>query len=286
METVKWPLRKLDSFQQKHKPTAFTAAVFKKYADDDGGYLAALITYYAFLSLFPLLLVATSAVHFVLKNQPELQSRVIDAINNYFPALSDDLQSSILGFDTSGFALVFGVLITIYGVRGGAATIRYTFNRIWKVPKEKQIGFPLSALHSLLIVLVGGGGLVLAAILSSYAAGLTDAAAYRLIPIAVSFLTLVCVFYLVFSLGINSREPTRKDLFISALSAAIGIQILQFVGFYLVTHQLQSLSTLYGAFAVVLGLLFWIYLQAQVLLLAAFAGAVHAKRLWPRRLIS
>lgn len=285
MEKIKWPLEKLDRLQQKYKSTAFTAAVFKKYANDDGGYLAALITYYVFLSLFPLLLVASSAIHLLLGSFEGLENRIIEGINTYFPAMSENLQKSIKNFPGSGLALVFGILITIYGTRGGAATLRYTFNKIWSVPKESQLGFPLSIPHSLLIVLVGGGGVVLAAVLSSYAAGLTDAFAYRLIPLAISFFTLVGVFYLIFSLSINSREPTRKDLLVSALVAAIGVQVLQLIGGYLVTHQLRNLSSLYGTFALVLGLLFWIYLQVQVLLLAAFAGVVHARKLWPRNLI-
>lgn len=282
METIKWPLRKLDRLQQRIKPIAFSAAVIKKYNDDDGGRLAALITYYGFLSLFPLLLVATAAIHLFLGNYEGFQNRVLDGINTYFPAMGEILQKTIRGFHASGLALVLGVLVTLYGARGGAATIRYGFSQIWNVPKEKQLGFPLSAVHSLLVVLIGGGGLVLAAVLSSYAAGLTDAFIYRLIPFSISFLTLVGVFYLVFSLSINSREPTRKDLLVSAIAAAIGVQALQLIGGYLVTHQLKSQSSLYGTFAVVLGLLFWIYLQVQVLLLAAFAGAVHARRLWPR----
>jgi inner membrane protein YhjD len=286
MEALKWPLKKLDNLQRKFKPTAFAAAVVKKFNDDDGGYLAALITYYVFLSLFPLLLVVSSSTHFFFQNYPDFQEKITQAINDYFPAISGDLQNSIQGLQGSTWTVVIGLLIALYGARGGAAALRYTFNKIWRVPKDKQLGFPLSILHSLLIVLVGGGGLVIAAMLSSYAAGLTDATYYRLIPLAVSFITLVGVFYLVFSLSINSREPTRKDLLVSAISAAIGVQILQLIGGYLLTHQLKSLSSLYGAFAVVLGLLFWIYLQVQVLLLAAFAGAVHAKRLWPRKLIS
>ncbi|HEY5549858.1 MAG TPA: YihY/virulence factor BrkB family protein [Candidatus Saccharimonadales bacterium] len=286
MESLKWPLKKLDRLQQRFKPTAFAVAVIKKYNDDDGGRLAALITYYGFLSLFPLLLVATSAIHLFLGGFEGLQDRIIDGINTYFPAMGETIQKSIKVFPGSGLALVFGILVTVYGARGGAATIRLTFNQIWSVPKEKQLTFPLSVIHSLLIVLVGGSGLVLAAVLSSYAAGLTDVFIYRLIPFTISFLTLIGVFYLVFSLSINSREPTRKDLLVSAIAAAIGVQILQLIGGYLVTHQLKSATSLYGTFAIVFGLLFWIYLQVQVLLLAAFAGAVHAKRLWPRRLIA
>jgi len=95
---------------------------------------------------------------------------------------------------------------------------------------------------------------------------------------------LIFVFYLVFVLGTNSREPSRRDLLISAVIAAIGVQILQIIGGYLLTHELKNLSDLYGAFSVVLGLLLWIYLQVQVLLLAAFSGVVHARKLWPRSL--
>jgi YihY family inner membrane protein len=269
MEALKRPLIKLDKLQQKIKPVAFIAAVFKKYSDDEGGHLAALITYYGFLSLFPLLLVAT----------------LLEGINTYFPALSQNLQESISGFHRSGLALMLGVLATIYGARGGASTLRYSLNKIWRVPPEHRINFPLSIAHSLFVVFVGGVGFVTAAVLSSYAAGLTDVGAYRLVPFITSLLILIAVFYLIFTLTVNSRDATRKDLFISALLAAIGVQILQSIGGYLLTHQLQSLSAVYGTFAVVLGLLFWIYLQAQVLMLAAFAGVVYAKRLWPVRLL-
>lgn len=286
MAKPKQLLEELDSFQQRHRPLAFSVAVIKKYSDDEGGHLAALITYYGFLSLFPLLLVATTAVQLFLKRHEHLRERVTDAISNYFPIIGQDLQSSVHSFHKTGLALFIGILITLYGARGGADAIRHAFNTIWKVPKEIRPGFPVSVLNSLLIILAGGGGLVLASVLSSYAAGLAHVFTFRLVPFLISLLILVGAFYQVFSLGINSREPTRKDLLLSAVSAAVGVQILQLVGGYLLIHELRNLSNLYGAFAVVLGLLFWIYLQVQVLLFAAFAGAVRAKRLWPRKFFS
>ena len=126
---------------------------------------------------------------------------------------------------------------------------------------------------------------MLASVLSSYAAGLAHVFTFRLVPFLISLLILIGAFYQVFNLGINSKEPTRKDLLVSAIAAAVGVQILQIIGGYLLTHELKHLSNLYGTFAVVLGLLFWIYLQVQILLFAAFAGAVHARRLWPRKII-
>ncbi|HEX5395403.1 MAG TPA: YihY/virulence factor BrkB family protein [Candidatus Saccharimonadales bacterium] len=281
MDKIKWPLKTADKLQQRFKPVAFTAAVIKKYSEDDGGRLAALITYYGFLSLFPLLLVATSLIHILLTNNQELQDRIINGITDYFPSISPALQTSIQGFHSSGLALLLGILFTLYGARGGAAAIRFAFNQIWQVPKKDRLGFPQSIINSFLIIFVGGGGLILAAVLSGYAAGLNHTHAYKLIPFAISYGILIGIFYLVFSLGISSTEPSRKDLLVSALAAATGAQILQIIGGYLVSHQLQHLSSLYGTFAVVLGLFFWIYLQAQILLLATSAGAVRSKRLWP-----
>ncbi len=285
MEKIKSALKSLDKFQQRHKTIAFPAAVFKKYGEDEGGHLTALITYYSFLSLFPLLLAVASATQIFLKNNEHLRAKVIESISHYFPVISDELQSNIHTMHKTGIALLIGILVTLYGARGGADAIRHAFNQIWHVPRKTRPGFPASVLNSLLIIFVGGGGLVLASTLSGYASGLNPLLSFRVLPIAISFITLVGVFYLVFSLGITSRQPRRRDLFFSALIAAIGVQVLQIIGFYLISHELRNLSNLYGAFAIVLGMIFWIYLQVQVLIFAALSGAVRAKRLWPRSLI-
>ena len=284
MSKLKALLQKFDRYQQSHRTLAFTTAIIKKYIDDDGGRLAALITYYGFLSLFPLLLAATTAAKLFLIESDFFQDSLSKTINEYFPVLGDYLQSNISGFNETGLALVVGLLVTTYGVRGGASAVRYALNQIWDVPVRSKLRFPASTANSFLIILVGGGGLLVATILSSYAAGLTDGSLFRLVPYPISFSILIFVFYLVFVLGTNSREPSRRDLLISAVIAAIGVQILQIIGGYLLTHELKNLSDLYGAFSVVLGLLLWIYLQVQVLLLAAFSGVVHARKLWPRSL--
>jgi YihY family inner membrane protein len=285
VEKIKWPLKKADKLQQRYKPLAFTAAVAKKYSADDGGRLAALITYYAFLSLFPLLLAATTAARVFLIDSHYFQDTVAKTIDKYYPVLGDYLQNNVHGFTSTGLPLLIGLAVAIYGARGGASALRYALNEIWSVPKKDRLKFPASTANSLLIIFAGGGGILLATVISSYAAALTDTDIFILVPYAISFLILVCTFYLVFSLGVNSREPSRHDLLVSAVTAAVGAQFLQVIGGYLLTHELRNLSNLYGAFAVVLGLFFWIYLQVHVLLLAALSGAVHARRLWPRSLL-
>ena len=62
-----------------------------KFGDDQGNYLAALMTYYGFLSLFPLLLMASSILGFVLQDNPELQEKILDTALSQFPVIGDQL---------------------------------------------------------------------------------------------------------------------------------------------------------------------------------------------------
>lgn len=278
-------LRGLDNFQQRHRFSAFPLAVIKKFADDRGGQLAALITYYGFLSLFPLILVVTTILKIVVKNDDNLRARVTDAIGHYFPVISNELQTNIQSLHRTGIALALGIILILYGARGVADAMRHAFNEIWNVPKEERPGFPKSIINSFLLIFVGGGGLVLASALSSYALGLTHDFYLKIIPIAFSLMLLIGAFYLVFSVGISSKKPSHKDLIISAVVAAIGVQILQSIGGYLLTHELKKLGNLYGTFALVIGLLLWLYLQVQVILYAVEIASVRALKLWPRRII-
>ena len=58
-------IRRVDRFQQSHKPLAFTFGVVKKYGDDRGSQLAGLVAFYGFLSFFPLMLVLVTVTAFI-----------------------------------------------------------------------------------------------------------------------------------------------------------------------------------------------------------------------------
>src|SRR5947209_2467494 len=67
---------RLDRWQQRHRRIAFVVAVVKKFGDDRAGNLAALVAYFLFFSLFPLMLVFTTLIGFVLAGRPDLQQQV------------------------------------------------------------------------------------------------------------------------------------------------------------------------------------------------------------------
>jgi hypothetical protein len=72
------------------------------------------------------------------------------------------------------------------------------------------------------------------------------------------------------------------SLRVGAAIAAVCWQILQVVGGYVVSHQLHRASELYGTFGIVLGLMAWLFLQAEITLYAVETDVVLTRRLWPR----
>ena len=88
-------LQALDSFQQRHRRLSFVAAVAKKFGDDQAGQLAALISYYAFVSLFPLLLVFVTVLGFVLEGDPDARRRIEEGTLGQFP-ISGEVREGVV----------------------------------------------------------------------------------------------------------------------------------------------------------------------------------------------
>ena len=136
------------------------------------------------------------------------------------------------------------------------------------------------------MIIVVGLGLIVTSFLAGVAAGVGHVITGTSGPagtIAVSLLVNIGLFWLAFRLA-AAREVTWREHFPGALMSAIVWQILQLVGGYIVGHQLAHNESLYGIFGIVLGLLAWLYLQAQATLYAVEAAVVHARKLWPRSL--
>src|SRR5687767_4395966 len=135
MNKLQQIIASVDTWQRKRSFTAFPYAVIKKYGEDEAGYQAALLTYYGFLSLFPLLLVITTLVSLFGDQSEVLRTTVVSAITDYFPVFGDQLSSKIQGIDKSGAPLIIGIILTLYGARGVADVFRTGVNHIWQTPR-------------------------------------------------------------------------------------------------------------------------------------------------------
>ncbi|HTB48569.1 MAG TPA: YihY/virulence factor BrkB family protein [Verrucomicrobiae bacterium] len=283
MNFIQKAIRNIDTFQQGHRLPGFTYAVIKKYGEDQSGYQAALLTYYSFLSLFPLLLVLTTVTDSIAHSHPHLQATIIRSMTDYFPVLGNQLSEHVHTIHKSGLALVVGIVFTLYGARGVAAVFRHGVNHIWQVPKRNQDSLPKTILKNLGLVIIGGLGFLAASISAGLAAAAGHGIAFRLLSVAVNVFILFWLF--VFLLNVSlPRHVTVKETRVGAATAAVGLVILQALGSYLLVRELKSLDALYSYFAIALGLLFWIYLQAQVLYYSVEVATVHAQQLWPRSL--
>jgi membrane protein len=283
MKQFKKLIQAIDAFQRKHKTPGFLYAVFKKYSQDNCGYQAAVISYYGFLSLFPLLIVMTSLTKLLLGTNSPLRQRITNSTAHYFPIVGNQLQQSIHSPKETGVALVISLIIMLYGARGVATTLQFSLSSLWYIPRFKMPSFIPNLLRSLGIIIVGGVGLLVASIVSGYTAIPGNAIFTKIMTTSASLVLLWLTFILIFKLAVAGRKKVRQVI-VGAAIAAVGLQILQILGGFIMVHELKGLSSIYGTFALVVGLLFWIYLQAEVLLYAVEVDVIRAYHLFPRSL--
>jgi len=272
-------LQAIDEFQQRHRPLAFCVAVIKRFGDDGGGQLAALIAYYAFVSLFPLLLVFVTVLGIVLQGDPQLKQRILDSTLGQFPIVGDQLRLHSL--PSSGTALAIGLIGSLLGGLAVTNAAQEAFNRIWQVPTRRRPGFLAVRLRGLrLLALLG-----LLNILSTAAAGFVGSSSRDAVEVlggvVLALLFNLALFGGAFRLLTEARVGWR-ELAPGVLLAAVVWQILQHVGGFYVEHVIRRAGPLSATFGLVLGLLAWLYLGAQVTVLATEINVVRARRLWPR----
>lgn len=283
MKFIDKNIEKLDAFQRRHRPIAFTYAVIKKYGEDEAGYKAALFTYYAFLSLFPLLLILVTVTQYLSHSHPQLQADIIKGATDYFPVLGTQLADHVNTLQKSGPALIIGLLFVVYGARGVADALKLGIQQIWGIPKAKRPGFPRSNLDSIKIIVIGGLGFLAAAISAGMVASVGRGLGFTVLATLLNF----SILFLLFTFLINACLPnhvTIRQIRLGGITAAVGLVLLQSIGGYVLARELKNLDALYSYFALSLGLLFWIYLQAQILFYAVEVALVSDKKEWPRSL--
>jgi YihY family inner membrane protein len=278
----------MDRFQSRRSWAAVLVAVWRKSGDDQAGYLAALICYFGFVALFPLLLIFVTVLDVTLKSHPELHRDLLNSALMQYPVIGDQINTSLGEVSGTGLQLGIGIGVLLLGTRGVAFAMQNALCQIWEISRPERPNFLKRALYGLALVGAIGSGLVVTSFLSGIAGGaghFLSGFGAHIGAVAISLTLNVGVFWLAFGLATMRMVPWRKLRF-GAMLAALVWQVLQVAGGYAVTHSLQRASTLYGAFGVVLGLLGWLYLQATVTVYCAEVDAVLAKGRWPRSLLS
>ena len=269
-------LQRLDALQQKHPWLAFPLAVIKKASDDQGGNLAALVAYYGFFSLFPLLLVFTTILGYVLAGDPSQQHSVEQSIRNQFPSVGHTLPlNHITG---SAVALILGLLTSLWAGLGVTNAAQNLMNTVWAVPHKNRPNFIQSRLRGIFLLVSLGILFVVSTFVTGAVSSTFGGVGAKILGYLVSILVNFVLFFASFRLMTDDDVPTR-ELRIGALIGAVLWTILQLLGAVYLHHVK---TTHYGVFATVILLLVWLHLGGQVFMYSAEANVVHTRGLWPR----
>ncbi len=279
MDIVDRTVEALDRAQRRWRGLAFPYAVMKKFSDDQVGHLAALMAYYAFLSVFPMLLLFVTVLGYLLQGNPQLQDRLVHSALVEFPVIGSQLE---LGRLTGHWwVLVVSVLVSLWGARGVASATQDAFNTVWNVPFAQRPGWPAALARSFALLFLMAFTVLLTGFLAGYGESAGHPWSLRAGALLLSWLASVGLFIAAFRVAIAGQVATR-ELLRSAIASALLWQGLLVLGKLLVQHQIRHAQSLYGVFGVVLGLMGWLHLQAQVTLFAAEWDVVRARGLWPR----
>ena len=242
------------------------------------------IAYYAFFSVFPLMLAFVSILGFALEDDAELRQDILDSAYADMPVIGPFIRSDIDAIGGSGIALAIGIAVALWAGLGITLALGQAMDRVWSVPPVEQLSWVARRVRGLALLAAGGLGLLASSVLGGVAAsGELGAAgatvASFLVSLALDALILLCAFRL-----LTSARPSLRDLLPGVGVAAVGLLVLQALGGRYVEATIGRASDTYGLFATVIGLLSWLSLAAQVILIAAELNAVRALRLWPRSL--
>ncbi len=279
-------IARLDSFQRRHHWANFPLAVAYKYFDDIGGYLAALIAYYAFVSVFPLLLLLSTVLGFVLAGDQHLQHQVLNSALRQFPVVGRQLDDpKRIGGGPAG--LVIGIVGSIYGGLGVAQAVQYAMNAAWTVPRNNRPN-PFQARGRSLVLLLVGGVAILATTALSIVGGVSTGSfgwTVHVLVIAASVALNAATFVFAFRFA-TARQLSVRDVAPGAIAAAVIWQLLQSFGVVYVSHVVKNASATNGVFALVLGMIAFLYLTAVAVVLCVEVNVVRVDRLHPRSLLT
>jgi uncharacterized BrkB/YihY/UPF0761 family membrane protein len=275
----------LDRLQRRNRPVGVIIAVIYKYLDDQGGYLAALITYYGFVSLFPLLLLLTTGLGVVLAGRPDLQEQVLHSTLSQFPVIGSQLHQPE-GLSGGAVAVVVGVLGALYGGLGVGQAVQNAMDSVWAVPRDKRPNLIRSRLRSLLLLLVLGSAAIASTVLSAVGQATGTLGVFGKIGVTLAAVAINGLICLVALRVTTARQLTYRQVWPGALAAAIIWQVLQWFGAGYIRHTVKSASATNSVFALVLGLLAFLFLVSTTLVLCAEINVVLVEKLYPRALLT
>lgn len=283
---------RIDRGQRKHPVFGVPLAVLYKFFDDQGNYLAAAMTYYAFVAIFPLLLLASSILGFILQGDPDLQERVLNSALAQFPIIGDQLGRPE-GLTGSRSAVVVGALAALYGALGVGQSLQVVQATAWGVPRNSRRNPVLMRLNSFVLVALAGMSVLAISVLSAVITsteilgGFADDTWVRWGVRLLTILLVGLVMTMLFRVAATRAHHIARAA-PGGFTVAILWQGLQHVGTLYVTNVIAGAdnNSMNQTFALVLGLVGLLFIAAIVGVIGIEVNVVLARKLWPRALLT
>lgn len=281
---------KVDRAQRRHPVLGLPLAVFYKFFDDQGNYLAAIITYYAFIAIFPLMLLASSILGFVLEGRPHLQEQLLDTALSQFPIIGDQLGRPE-GLEGSTGGVIIGFLASVYGAMGLGQALQNAQNVAWYVPRNSRPNPILLRLRSVVLIFVVGLSVAAISVVTTLGSS-TDVLGSWTGDSRVAWLLRVANIVVIgTALALLFRVATAKGHRVwqaapGAFFVAILWQVLQHFGAVFVTRVLVHTSEMTQTFGLVLGMVGLLYIGAVIAVMGIAVNVVLAMKLYPRALLT
>ena len=276
----------VDGFQRRHPVIGFPLGVIYKFFDDQGNYLAAMLTYYAFVAIFPLMLLGTSILGFVLGAKPEWQEDILNSALSQFPIIGDEMGRPE-GLKGSAAGVAFGALAALYGSLGLAQSLQNAMHVAWSVPRNSRPNPFYSRFKSLVLLFTAGAALLSVTIVSTVASATTaffSVGTKWLLPL----LTVVIVgsmLTVLFRYAATGQHSFRRAA-PGGFALALMWQLLQLLGVLYVNNVLVDTTSMTKTFGLVLGLVGFLFIGSVMAVLAMEINVVIARRLYPRALLT
>ncbi len=229
---------------------------------------ASLVAHFAFLSLFPLLLVFTTILGFVLESHPKLRNEIIDSAFSRVPIIGPELARDPTQLQGDAFVLVIGLVVTLWAGMKAFNMLQFALDDIAEVHLDERPNIVRSRVRSLLGIALVGGGQVAAAVLTGFV-GVTGVALLHRVGLILGAIAVNTAVLAGSYRWLTVRLQSWRAIAPGAVLAGFVFATLQLVGTAFVGRAISRATPVYGTFALVIGLIAWMSLHSTVALLGA-----------------
>jgi membrane protein len=234
------------------------------------------IAFFGFLSIFPLMLAATTILGFVLEGNDDLRERIIDGALADIPVLGQEIEADSLS--GNWWALIIGLGGALWSATKAFVALQGAQDDVWEIHVDHRDAMPKQRGKALLGLLFIGaaqiGTLVITALVNAAGLPIGGRLALLAATVAVNIAVLAAMFRF-----LTTAEPTWSDVVPGAVIAGVLYTALQYFGTGIVRRITENAGDTYGQFALVLGLVTWLsLLSISALMSTEFNAALVRHR--------